>query len=108
MSADVSSNWSVHRRGSLISYVSEILNCRGLSDLKAGIAPRDLSRVSKALKNIRINVTHRGEKKPKFKIEKLAREPANHEMFEDRDGKTHNVAQYFQKTYNIRLEYPNL
>jgi len=107
LNCDVSAT-AFHKQGSLIVYVSEILKCRGLNDLKAGIAPRDLSRVSKALKNIRIRVTHRGDKKPKFKIEKLAKEPANREMFEDRDGKSHNVAQYFQKTYNMRLEYPNL
>ena len=87
--------------------MSEILKCRSPKDLKSGVAPRDLARLGRALKNLTVRVTHRGESGPKYKIEKLTNS-ANKVEFEDRDGKTMNVARYFQETYNIRLEYINL
>ena len=59
------------------------------------------------MKNLRIQVVHRGEKKPKHKVSKLHKLPASQSGFE-KDGKTITVAQYFQESYNMRLEFPGL
>lgn len=93
-----------YKRGSLIEFAMEVLQARGPNDLRAGLQDRQHKQLEKACKNLKIIVTHRGDKRPKYKIIKLSREPASKITFTDHDNKQRTVAQYFQEHYNIRLE----
>lgn len=96
------------RSGSLIRFAVEVLQLRSPSDLKTGLPDRQRKILEKDVRNLRIKVTHRGDFQPKFKIMKLSPLPAAQTMFEDADGKSMSVVQYFQQHHNMRLEYPNL
>ncbi|KAI9917739.1 hypothetical protein PsorP6_013128 [Peronosclerospora sorghi] len=50
---------------------------------------------SKAIRGVKVNITHRPGS-------------ADKTFFETDDGQRVSIAQYFQKTYKIRLRYPNL
>lgn len=97
-----------YKAGSLIEYAAEVLQARNANDLRQGVQDRQHKQLEKACKNLRIMVTHRGDKKPKYKIIKLSREPASRLSFTDQDGNSRTVAEYMQKQYNLRLEFPNM
>ncbi|KAG5463403.1 MAG: hypothetical protein BJ554DRAFT_7869, partial [Olpidium bornovanus] len=48
-----------------------------------GLHDRQHKQLERACRNIRICVTHRGERRPQYKITKLSREPASQLTFED-------------------------
>lgn len=85
----------------LTDFAVEVLQLRGKADLKNQLQDRQFKQLEKAMKNLRIQVVHRGEKKPKHKVSKLHKLPASQSGFE-KDGKTITVAQYFQESYNMR------
>lgn len=107
LNLDVSAT-AFFKSGPLIHFAGEILQARGPGDFRGGIQERQHRQLEKACRNLKIFVTHRGEKKPKYKIAKLSREPASRLTFQDSDGNSKSVAQYFQEHHNIRLEFPNM
>ena len=98
----------VYKSGSLIEYAAEILNARGPGDFKQPLDPRKAKILKKACKNIRIMVTHRGEKKPRYKIYSLSELPASQLTFANQDGQEKKVTAYFHEHYNLRLQFPNM
>ncbi|RIA95249.1 Piwi domain-containing protein [Glomus cerebriforme] len=97
-----------YESGSLVQMVVKILNKRAVDDLRR-FQDRDRPKLEKALKNLKIYVTHRGENasKRRLRITKLTSTPATHTKFEV-NGVQKDVATYFQETYNKRLQYPFL
>ena len=93
---------------SLVQMVVKVLGKRSVEDLRR-ITDRDRTKLDKALKNLKIYVTHRGENasKRRLKITKLSNTSASNTKF-DVDGKQTDVASYFERTYNRRLQYPFL
>ncbi|KAG1217813.1 hypothetical protein G6F35_008831 [Rhizopus arrhizus] len=67
-----------------------------------------MNKLEKILKSLRIQVVHRGDKKLKYKINKLTPSPADHTSFKDDTGAEITVANYFAKQYNKRLSCPFL
>ncbi|CAO0794814.1 unnamed protein product [Mucor circinelloides] len=104
---DVSST-AFYESGPLPEVVAKILGRRSLDELRRGIPERDLSKLEKILKALRIQIVHRGEKKLKYKITKLTPSPADRTVFKDEAGNEMTVANYFAKQYNKRLNYPFL
>ncbi|CAI2197507.1 10407_t:CDS:2, partial [Funneliformis geosporum] len=93
---------------SLIQMVVKLLVKRHPDDLRRGIPDRDRVKLERALKNIKIRVTHLGSaSKRLFKIVKLTNTPASGTKLEI-DGKCTDVASYFQVTYKKPLLYPFL
>ncbi|CAG8517980.1 1404_t:CDS:10 [Racocetra persica] len=99
-----------YEAGSLVTMVVKILGRRSVDDLHRGITDKDRFKLEKALKNLKIRVTHRGEEtsKRRFKINKITLTPANQTRFDMGDGQTVDVAAYFFRTYNHKLTYPHL
>ncbi|KAI8647337.1 Piwi domain-containing protein [Parasitella parasitica] len=104
---DVSAT-AFHEAGSLPEIVTKILGRRSLDELRRGIPDRELSKLEKILKVLKIQVVHRGERKIKYKITKLTPSPADRTVFKDEAGNEQTVADYFAKQYNKRLNYPFL
>ena len=86
----------------------KILGRRSVEDLRR-ITNKDLFKVDKALKNLTVYVTHRGENalKRRLKITKISNTSASQTKFEI-DGNQIDIATYFERTYNRRLQYPFL
>ncbi|RCH92328.1 Eukaryotic translation initiation factor 2C [Rhizopus azygosporus] len=104
---DVSAT-AFYESGPLPEVVAKILGRRSLDELRRGIPDRELTKLEKILKSLRIQVTHRGESKKKYKITGLTRSTADHTNFKDESGAELSVANYFAKQYNKRLNYPFL
>ncbi|KAG1056148.1 hypothetical protein G6F46_003280 [Rhizopus delemar] len=104
---DVSAT-AFYESGPLPEIVAKILGRRSLDELRRGIPPREMNKLEKILKALRIQVIHRGDKKLKYKINKLTPSPADHTSFKDESGADITVANYFAKQYNKRLSYPFL
>uniref|UniRef100_A0A1D1YV71 Protein argonaute 1 n=1 Tax=Anthurium amnicola TaxID=1678845 RepID=A0A1D1YV71_9ARAE len=96
--------------GPLVQMVTKVLNKRNVDELRRGLNDRDRVKVEKAIKNLKICVTHRGEttKKRRFKIMKLTASPASHTKFDAGEQGTMDVATYFTKQYNTRLGFASL
>ena len=97
-----------YESGSLVQMVVKILDRRSVEDLRR-ITDRDRTKIDRALKNLKIYVTHRGENasKRRLKITKISNTSASNTKMEV-DGKQIDVASYFERTYNRRLQYPFL
>ncbi|RIB10666.1 Piwi domain-containing protein [Gigaspora rosea] len=95
--------------GPLVQLVLKLLGRRNADELRRGITDRDRSKLEKSLKKLKIKVTHRGDTvaKRRFRILKITNTPASATKF-DVEGQPTDVASYFQKTYNMRLNYPFL
>ncbi|EIE85427.1 hypothetical protein G6F46_009276 [Rhizopus delemar] len=104
---DVSAT-AFYESGPLPEVVAKMLGRRSLDELRRGIPARELARLEKLLKPLRIQVVHRGEKKPRYKITKLTLSSAESTNFKLEDGTETSVANYFVKQYNRRLNYPFL
>ncbi|KAG0302521.1 hypothetical protein BGZ98_007426 [Dissophora globulifera] len=101
--------------GSLLEIIVKILRLRTPDDLRRTSPPLNWSKVEKTIKGLRITVRHRERAKRTFKIFKLTQTSARDTKFKletTKDGKTTtsdmSVETYFQRTYNIRLQYPTL
>ena len=79
---DVSAT-AFYESGPLPEVVAKILGRRSLDELRRGIPDRELTKLEKILKSLRIQVTHRGESKKKYKITGLTRSTADHTNFKD-------------------------
>jgi len=97
-----------YESGPLPDIVTKILGRRSLDDLRRGIPERELSKLEKIIKSLKIQVIHRGDKKLKYKIDKLTPSSADRTVFKDDAGNEMSVAAYFAKQYNHRLAYPFL
>jgi eukaryotic translation initiation factor 2C len=97
-----------YESGSLIQIVLKILNIRSIEDFKI-ISDAECLKLEKRLKNLKIYATHRGEdaSNRRLRISKLTNTSASNTTFEV-NGQQLDIATYFQRTYNIRLQYPFL
>lgn len=83
-----------NKSGPLVEVIVDILNMRGPQDLARGIQPRDLSRLTKALRGLRVR-QRVGTNVRKHTIRGVSSRPADQEMFVDAAGKRISVADYF-------------
>ncbi|KAF9179239.1 hypothetical protein BGZ50_007129 [Haplosporangium sp. Z 11] len=110
---DVSST-AFYQSGSLIEIICKIMNLHKADDLKRPNAV-NWAKVERALKGVRVRVTHRAYARS-FRIMKITPKSAAQTTFtlreqgqpEDAPGTTISIASYYQKTYNRSLSFPNL
>ncbi|KAI7870721.1 Piwi domain-containing protein [Spinellus fusiger] len=104
---DVSAT-AFYESGPLPEIVAKILGRRSIDELRRGIPEKELKKLEKTLKALRIQVIHRGEAKRKYKVTGLTPTAVERTMFKKQEGEEQSVAAYFQKQYNRRLAYPFL
>lgn len=97
---------SVFLRGgmTLIDYVLDITGARNISEFEG---PRS-SRLIRDLKGIMVRTTHRGDMRQRFKIASVSTLPAKDVTFEDSNGKTVSIVDYFRDVYQKTVKYPFL
>lgn len=98
-----------YESGPLVNVVVKMLGKQHPDELRRGINEKERAKLEKELKNLKIRVTHRGEKnaKRRYRISKITPQDAQRTKFDDADGHKMDVASYFQKNYK-RLTYPHL
>ncbi|EER97198.1 hypothetical protein BDA96_02G314900 [Sorghum bicolor] len=90
----------------LIEFVMEILNKD--SRTIRNITPMELVKLKKALRGVRIEVTHRGDARRKYRIASLTTSPPSLQFFESSAGVQKSVADYFREAYNLEMHYDSL
>uniref|UniRef100_A0ACD5UZF2 Uncharacterized protein n=1 Tax=Avena sativa TaxID=4498 RepID=A0ACD5UZF2_AVESA len=86
----------------LIEYVGEILNARGVI---RPITDVDYVKIKKALRGVRVEVTHRGDVRRKYRISGLTKQSPRDLRFESSTGESKTVMDYFRETYKLQLRY---
>ncbi|KAJ3051715.1 hypothetical protein HK097_007259, partial [Rhizophlyctis rosea] len=105
---DVSAT-AFYQPGPVIDMVAKILGRHSGHDLRTQISDKDRIKVEKALRGLKIVVTHRGQIRRKYRIAKITPTPASRTMFPVGDtGTEDSVANYFQTKYNSQLYFPHL
>lgn len=94
--------------GPLPDFFAKILNRRSLDELRRGVSERELKYLEKALKAVRIQTVHSGDKNFRYKISRLTSSSAELTTFMDEAGNEVTISDYFLKQYNKRLNYPFL
>ncbi|KAF9112449.1 Eukaryotic translation initiation factor 2C [Mortierella sp. AM989] len=108
--------------GSLIEMIVKILGLRNPEDLRRNSPPLNWIRVERAIKGLRIQVSHRQKTKRTFKIVGMTKTSAQDTIFKlnaDSRGvppagnapvveQDIDIVTYFKQNYNITLNYPSL
>lgn len=88
-----------YKSGNLADVARKFCRGSGMSDSERRVLDR-------SLRGLKVQVEHTKFKR-KYKINSFRPNPATHEMFE-KDGDQVSVSEYFYRTYQIRLKYPDL
>ncbi|WVZ65882.1 hypothetical protein U9M48_015173 [Paspalum notatum var. saurae] len=86
----------------LTEFVQKILN---IDILDRNLTKPECSKLLKALRGVRIEVTHQGDKRRKYRIAGLSVKPANDLSFQTLSGAMKTVTDYFRERYNLELKY---
>ncbi|KAF9624727.1 hypothetical protein IFM89_013265, partial [Coptis chinensis] len=89
-------------------FVKEVLNIHVLPRNRT-LCDEERFKVRKALKGLKIEVTHRGNLRRKYTVSGVTREPTKELMFPVGDGgHMKYVVEHFRETYHINIEYASL
>ena len=61
--------------------------------------------IKKALRGLRVEVTHRGQMRRKYRIAGLTKDSARELRFQLSTGESKTVRDYFRETYKLQLRY---
>ncbi|ONK75713.1 uncharacterized protein A4U43_C03F19770 [Asparagus officinalis] len=94
---------SFYKSISVIAFAKEYLNMR---DAPRTLTEKQRIALKKALRGVRVEVTHRKDCRRRYKINGLTNEPLGQLMFPvDDKGNKMRVVQYFQEKYRCKLDY---
>ena len=100
---------SYHESGPALKILAELLNCREVKDLARGLRPADIAKAEKYFKGVKVLVKYRGAMKRNYRVVGLAKTDALTSRFHnDEWNKDVSVAEYFERQYNMKLNYPRL
>ncbi|PKA59859.1 Protein argonaute 7 [Apostasia shenzhenica] len=98
-----------HESIGIIPYLQKC--CRSLKDLSEmktrSLCEEEKKEVEKALKNIRIFVSHRATDQ-RYRVYGLTNEAAEDLSFRDRDGTSLSLVEYYKDQYNHEIQFKNL
>eukprot|EP00252_Welwitschia_mirabilis_P009748 TRINITY_DN2259_c0_g1_i3.p1 TRINITY_DN2259_c0_g1~~TRINITY_DN2259_c0_g1_i3.p1 ORF type:complete len:667 (+),score=92.70 TRINITY_DN2259_c0_g1_i3:137-2137(+) len=90
----------------VIDFVMQLLNTQTLS---RPLSDAERVKIKKALRGIKVEVTHRANIRRKYRISGLTSQPTRELTFAvDDNGTTKSVVQYFQETYAFTIQFTNL
>ncbi|KAI5080699.1 hypothetical protein GOP47_0003882 [Adiantum capillus-veneris] len=89
----------------VIEFVSQLLN----KDMSRHLSDADRIKIKKALRGVKVEVTHRGNMRRKYRISGLTSQPTQELTFPvDDKGTMKSVVEYFQETYGYSIRYTGL
>lgn len=91
--------------GPLLNLVGDICADRD-GKLAPTMDPRNRQNVERAIRNLKVEVSHRPGIKRKFKVMGLHSKSADEISFSDESGKSWTVTSYFADKYNVKLRFP--
>ncbi|ORY36495.1 Piwi-domain-containing protein [Rhizoclosmatium globosum] len=100
-----------YRHGPLLELVAGFFNKNRPQDINPRqVAPGtiEFQRLSKFLSNVNVEITYRTTGRLKYKIRGLSKQTPDKAVITRDDGTKLTVMEYFQKEFNIRIQYPFL
>uniref|UniRef100_A0A8C1QDN6 Argonaute RISC component 1 n=1 Tax=Cyprinus carpio TaxID=7962 RepID=A0A8C1QDN6_CYPCA len=96
----------------VIEFMCEVLDIRNIDEQPKTLTDSQRVRFTKEIKGLKVEVTHCGQMKRKYRVCNVTRRPASHQTFplQLESGQTVEctVAQYFKQKYSLQLKYPHL
>lgn len=84
----------------VVDFVSQLLN----KDVSRHLSDADRIKIKKALRGVKVEVTHRGNMRRKYRISGLTSQPTQELTFPvDDKGTIKSVVEYFQETYSYSI-----
>jgi eukaryotic translation initiation factor 2C len=89
----------------VMEFIHDLLN----KDLSRGLTNSDLLKIKKALKGIKVEVTHRGSIRRKYRVSGLTNQATKDLQFPvDEEGSLKSVTDYFREMYGYIIRHPLL
>lgn len=89
----------------VVEFVSQLLN----KDVSRHLSDADRIKIKKALRGVKVEVTHRGNMRRKYRISGLTSQPTQELTFPvDDKGTMKSVVEYFRETYGYIISYTAL
>ncbi|GAV05888.1 hypothetical protein RvY_15950-2 [Ramazzottius varieornatus] len=112
LNIDVSAT-AFYKAQPVIEFMCEVLDVRDVNvDQKRPLIDSQRVKFTKEIKGLKIEITHCGQMKRKYRVCNVTRRPAQHQTFplQLENGQTVEctVAKYFLDKYKIRLRFPHL
>ncbi|XP_067318615.1 protein argonaute-1-like isoform X3 [Anolis sagrei] len=111
LNIDVSAT-AFYKAQPVIEFMCEVLDIRNIDEQPKPLTDSQRVRFTKEIKGLKVEVTHCGQMKRKYRVCNVTRRPASHQTFplQLESGQTVEctVTQYFKQKYNLQLKYPHL
>uniref|UniRef100_A0A8C1PWC2 Argonaute RISC component 1 n=1 Tax=Cyprinus carpio TaxID=7962 RepID=A0A8C1PWC2_CYPCA len=111
LNIDVSAT-AFYKAQPVIEFMCEVLDIRNIDEQPKTLTDSQRVRFTKEIKGLKVEVTHCGQMKRKYRVCNVTRRPASHQTFplQLESGQTVEctVAQYFKQKYSLQLKYPHL
>ncbi|KAI0491382.1 hypothetical protein KFK09_025642 [Dendrobium nobile] len=92
----------------VIDFVNQLLNRDVRDVLSRPLSDSDRVKIKKALRGVKVEVTHRGNMRRKYRISGLTSQATRELTFPvDERGTMKSVVQYFQETYGFTIQHTN-
>uniref|UniRef100_A0A8C7ZE26 Argonaute RISC catalytic component 3b n=1 Tax=Oryzias sinensis TaxID=183150 RepID=A0A8C7ZE26_9TELE len=111
LNIDVSAT-AFYKAQSVIQFMCEVLDIHNIDEQPRPLADSHRVKFTKEIKGLKVEVTHCGTMRRKYRVCNVTRRPASLQTFplQLENGQTveRTVAQYFREKYNLQLKYPHL
>ncbi|XP_063807717.1 protein argonaute-4 [Pseudophryne corroboree] len=111
LNIDVSAT-AFYRAQPVIEFMCEVLDVQNINEQTKPLTDSQRVKFTKEIRGLKVEVTHCGQMKRKYRVCNVTRRPASHQTFplqlENGQAMECTVAQYFKQKYSLQLKYPHL
>uniref|UniRef100_A0A2I3SCG0 Argonaute RISC catalytic component 3 n=2 Tax=Pan TaxID=9596 RepID=A0A2I3SCG0_PANTR len=111
LNIDVSAT-AFYKAQPVIQFMCEVLDIHNIDEQPRPLTDSHRVKFTKEIKGLKVEVTHCGTMRRKYRVCNVTRRPASHQTFplQLENGQTveRTVAQYFREKYTLQLKYPHL
>ncbi|CAB1321200.1 unnamed protein product [Coregonus sp. 'balchen'] len=111
LNIDVSAT-AFYKAQPMIQFMCEVLDIHNIDEQPRPLTDSHRVKFTKEIKGLKVEVTHCGTMRRKYRVCNVTRRPASHQTFplQLENGQTveRTVAQYFREKYSLQLKYPHL
>ncbi|KAL5699970.1 Protein argonaute PNH1 [Ranunculus cassubicifolius] len=89
----------------VIEYIAQLL---GKDVLSRTLSDADRVKIKKALRGVKVEVTHRGNARRKYRVTGLTSQPSRELVFPVDEEANKSVVEYFQEMYGFTIQHTHL
>lgn len=113
MNIDVSAT-AFYKHQSVLDFLAEVLDLHSINEQSRPLSDSQRVKFSREIKGLKVEVTHTGRIKRKYRIQDVTRRPATAQTFpmqlspDSPETVDCSVVQYFKEKHKIKLQFPHL